>query len=214
MKSTRTHSRRQSLLTAPLLAISILVVACGSPSQEASQNPQTTASPDSSASPSPSEEQAQEEVEIYLLQEGSSPYERDSYVAVTRSVNAESAEARLRAATQELLKGATPRDESEGFVSIFSAETASMLNDVTLAGGKATINFKDLRAVIPQAGAAEGGAVFLQQLNATVFAFEPVQEVEYQIEGSCDAFWEWLQSVCFTLTESDWESGRNPLEDK
>lgn len=142
------------------------------------------------------------------------PYEHASYVASIRQVPAGSGEDRLRDAMQELLKGVTPSERDQGLSSIFSSETASMLNEVSLQEGMARIDFKDLRKVIPQGATSHGGAVLLQQLNHTVFGLDPVDEVEYQMQGSCASFWEWQETVCFILTRSDWESGKNPLADE
>lgn len=201
---------RLSKLVTGLVALSAVGLSCGSPSDTAAQQ---DASPSPSQESPSAEEPSEQEVDIYLFQEGSVAYDRASYVASTRRVQAESVEGRLRAAMQELLKGTTAEEEGQGLTSIFSPKTASMLNDVTLEAGRAMIDFKNLREVIPQGGTSEGGAVLLMQLNHTVFGFQAVKEVEYRMDGSCDAFYEWVQSVCFTLTRNDWEAGRNPLED-
>jgi hypothetical protein len=33
-----------------------------------------------------------------------------------------------------------------------------------------------------------------------VFQFDWVRSVEYRLDGSCDAFWEWLQRSCQVVT--------------
>lgn len=168
---------------------------------------------DGSSSPG-AQPPALEDVQVYLLREDGDPYSRDSYVAVTRPAADESTEGRLRAALRELLKGPTPREEKQGLVSVFSEDTAGSVRDVVLADdGAAVVEFADLRRAIPQAGASEGGAVMMVQLNQTVFALPQVSSVEYRIEGSCDAFWEWQQSVCHVIDRGEWESGANPLSD-
>lgn len=193
---------------------SFLALACGSSDHLSSQEARQIATPQSpSASPSPSNE-PQQELEIYLVKHNANYYKDSSYVAVERQVEEDSAEGRLRAAIQQLLKGPSAKERSDGLDSIFSHETAGMLNDVRLTSGKAVIDFRDFREIIPGAGTTYGGALLQQQLNHTVFGFPSVQEVEYQIDGSCDLFWEWQQAMCFSWSKRDWESGTNPLADK
>lgn len=107
-------------------------------------------------------------------------------------------------ALEELLKGPTPADEAAGpLYSWFSEETAGMLRRVTLKDGFAVVEFEDLRPVIPNASSSAGSAMLLGQLRATVFQFPVVQRVEFRIEGSCEAFMEWLQRGCVPLPQSE-----------
>lgn len=100
----------------------------------------------------------------------------------------------LRASLDALLAGPTADERAAGLESWFSDETAGMVTSVDLdPDGSATVDFADLRPVIPNASASAGSQLLLQQLDATVFAHEAVRSVVYRIDGSCEAFTEWLQ---------------------
>ena len=119
----------------------------------------------------------------------------DEAVPVTRSVAATSGV--LRASLDALLAGPTEDERAGGLSSWFSNETAEMLEGVTIDGeGAAVVDLGDLRAAVPNASTSAGSAQLLEQLNATVFQFPTVMSVEYRIDGSCDAFFEWLQRRC------------------
>jgi spore germination protein GerM len=122
--------------------------------------------------------------------------------AVTREVPR--TEAVLRAALEELLRGPTPDEQAAGLFSWFSEETAGMLNRVAVDGeGKAVVDFRDFRATIPNASTSAGSAVLLGELNNTVFQFGSVRSVEYRIDGSCEAFWNFLQRSCGVVQAPD-----------
>jgi hypothetical protein len=64
------------------------------------------------------------------------------------------------------------------------------------------VDFGDLRSVIPNASTSAGSRL-LSQLDATVFQFPTVTSVTYRIDGSCQAFGEWLQvDGCVPRTRS------------
>jgi len=103
----------------------------------------------------------------------------------------------LRTTIETLLRGPTAAEREAGLFSWFSEETAGLLRDVRLDDdGRAIVDFGDLRRVIPNASTAAGSRVLLNELNGTVFQFEEVRAVEYRLDGSCDAFWQWLQRDC------------------
>lgn len=100
----------------------------------------------------------------------------------------------LEAALREMLKGPSDSARAAGTHSWFSDTTAGALRSVTVDGaGGAIVDFADLRRLIPNASTSAGSGMLLRELNATVFAVPEIQRVEYRIEGSCEAFWEWLQ---------------------
>ena len=103
----------------------------------------------------------------------------------------------VEAALAALLRGPTAAERAAGATSWFSATTTDALRSVTVdSAGLAVADFADLRQLIPNAGSSAGSAMLLHELNGTVFQFPEVAEVEYRIEGSCAAFWEWLQYDC------------------
>lgn len=103
----------------------------------------------------------------------------------------------LREALETLLAGPTAAERSRGLDSWFSEETRGALREVRMDDGRALIDFDaSLPSMIPGAGSSTGSAMLLGALDSTVFQFPSVDAVEYRLEGSCDAFWEWLQRQC------------------
>ena len=106
----------------------------------------------------------------------------------------------LRAAMERLLRGPTTPSPTDAAPSWFSAATAHALRAATVdPSGHATIDFQDLRSLIPNASSSAGSASLLEELNAAVFHLPGIRSVEYQMEGSCERFWEWLQYGCHTV---------------
>jgi hypothetical protein len=99
----------------------------------------------------------------------------------------------LKASLTALLGGPNTAETNARITSWFSAETAEMLRSVNLEGGHAVVDFRDLRDAIPNASTSAGSARLLEELDATVFQFPSVTTAEYRINGSCEAFTEWLQ---------------------
>jgi len=116
---------------------------------------------------------------------------------VPRTAQAADALGRLEAALTGLVAGPTDAEAALGYTSFFSAQTAGSLNRVELEpNGFAIVDLGDVRPFMGTASTSTGMQVFLSQLNATVFQVEEVTAVEYRIDGSCQTFWEWLQSIC------------------
>jgi hypothetical protein len=104
----------------------------------------------------------------------------------------------LRAALEQRLRG--PSDLQPDVHSWFSSATAYALRSASVdAAGHATVDFADLRALIPNASSSAGSAMLLEELNTTVFSVEGVRSVDYWMEGDCERFWEWLQYSCHTI---------------
>lgn len=96
----------------------------------------------------------------------------------------------LKAALGALFAGPLPADGA-GLSSVFSPATAGLLGDVNLTGdGTAVV---DLAGTVANASTSTGSRRLLEELDATVFQFSTVQRIEYRLQGSCDAFWDWLQ---------------------
>ncbi|MGH1490813.1 MAG: GerMN domain-containing protein [Acidimicrobiales bacterium] len=105
-------------------------------------------------------------------------------------------------AFQELVAGPSATETEAGAGSFFSPQTASVIRSVTLNEGLLTVDFSDLRSLIPNASASCGSAALLAQLNSTAFQFTAVERTRYLIEGSCDDFGNWLQRECFDTNRS------------
>jgi spore germination protein GerM len=122
-------------------------------------------------------------------------------VEVRRPVAGRAAD--IRTALEMLLAGPTAAERQRGIDSWFSDATSGMLRSVDVAGSRVAVDFNDLRQVIPNASTSTGSMLLMQELNATIFQYPEVHGIDYSIEGSCDAFWEWLQYECHTVTRPD-----------
>jgi spore germination protein GerM len=124
---------------------------------------------------------------------------RPSSQPASRNVSVE-----LEAALRDVVRGPSEAEREAGAQSWFSEKTANAFKSVTMdAAGHVMVDFEDLRTLIPNASSSAGSQMLLRELNATVFAFPSVKSVEYRINGSCDAFGEWIQVGCKGYTRSD-----------
>jgi hypothetical protein len=105
----------------------------------------------------------------------------------------------LAFAVNSLLAGPTPEERTAGLSSFFSDETAGMLNSVRLQDGVAFVDFRDFSGTIPNASTSAGSTQLLDQIAGTIFQFDGVREAELSFNGSCEAFWNWLQRDCERL---------------
>lgn len=121
----------------------------------------------------------------------------------------------LTVALENTLDGPDGESTTTDQHSWFSAATAGALDSVSVdPAGNATVDFRDLRPLIPNASSSAGSAILLRELNATVFGVDGIQSVEYRMAGSCELFWEWLQYPCARVTReqarADTAAGRDP----
>jgi len=110
----------------------------------------------------------------------------------------------LTATLQELVTGPDDDERKLGFVSFFSQNSSDAFIGLDLAGGKATIDLRNLGS-IPNVSTSSGSQFLMADLNANVFQFDTIDAVEYRLEGSCEAFWGLLQGDCHVVTRRDWE---------
>lgn len=113
----------------------------------------------------------------------------------------------LTATLREMVKGVDAEEAALGFKSPFpeSAEGSSL--GVTLVRDTGTAIPEFTIDVFPDGvDTPEGAQIFLTTLNANVFQFDTIQEVEYRLGGSCDAFWQQLGSSCQVITRAQWEA--------
>ncbi len=121
-----------------------------------------------------------------------------------RSTDADTVDGRLAAALEALLAGPTDEEQARGLESWFSERTGDSLNGVQVdEGGRAIVDFADFSGDIPNASSTAGRMQLLAELRATIFQFEDLMSVELWFDGSCNAFWAWLQAACTPLTRSD-----------
>lgn len=109
-------------------------------------------------------------------------------------------EERMTAAMLGLLAGPTEEERDAGLTSWFSSDTAGMLNDVSIEDGLATIDFADFSRIIPNASTSAGSGMLTSELSTTLYQFAEIGGFVVQFDGSCDAFWQWLQGGCQVIT--------------
>jgi hypothetical protein len=106
----------------------------------------------------------------------------------------------LDGALRALVLGPPQEERADGIHSWFSTETRGVIPRLRAEDGHVTVDFRDLPDLIPNASSSAGSQQLVTSLDSTVFQFDWVDSVEYRLEGSCDAFWEWLQGECHVRT--------------
>jgi hypothetical protein len=106
----------------------------------------------------------------------------------------------LDGAIRALVLGPTQEERADGIHSWFSTETRHVIRRIRTEDGAVMVDFRDLPQLIPGASTSAGSQQLLTALDSTVFQFDWVESVEYQLDGSCEAFWEWLQRECQVVT--------------
>lgn len=190
----------RSLLTAllvPVLAFGSLGCPAPAPEEEPPAPPDAQPAPparDTGDVPADADPGDRMTVTIYFTRD-------EEPVPVQRSVPR--TDAVLRASLEALLAGPTAAEVERGVTSWFSEATVGMLQQVRLQDGHATVDFADFSRVVPGASSSAGSTILLGELNSTVFELELVESVEYRFQGSCDAFWNWLQYECQVVHRAD-----------
>lgn len=112
----------------------------------------------------------------------------------------------LTTTLREMVNGLEPEEAALGYKSPFPETAQGSFLGVSISQGKAFLEFNT--AVFPDGvDTAEGSQIFLSTLNANVFQFDTINEVEYRLGGSCDAFWQQLGSSCQPVTRAQWQAG-------
>lgn len=184
----------------PLVAVLLLLAGCGDGSDRPGADPEPGGSPDRGAEvgvPAGSGAEGPPEFTLALtFTRGEAPVQVTRNVEIHRSPGISQEESLLRVALTALLQGPLPEEREAGIHSFFGPGTEGLLRDVSLRGDTAVVDFGDLQAVIPNAGSSTGSFHFLMELNGTVFAVPGLEAVEYRMDGSCEAFWNFLQRAC------------------
>lgn len=111
----------------------------------------------------------------------------------------------LAATLEALLEGPTRDEQEAGLTSILTpvpghparSDPRQLLESVEVGDdGTATVSFTGLREALPSASSSAGSRALLLQLNGTAFAVEGVERIRWEIDGSCEAFWTFLQRSC------------------
>lgn len=111
-------------------------------------------------------------------------------MAVDRTVAGEPG---LLVALQKLAEGPTAAEKAQGLGGWFTEATAGAVRSAKIENGVATVDFEDLRSLIPNASSSCGSAMLLTQLDQTAKQFPWVTRTRYSINGSATDFYEWLQ---------------------
>ena len=200
IESRATSTRR-------LVCLAVLVVvlaACGEADSGAATTssaietspPTSTATTTTTESTSTTGSVAGQIVQVVFAAEDQS--DCSNVVAFDRSID-ETAEP-IETAFHLLAAGPTTDEQAEGAGSFFSGETEGMVLSVQLDRGVLEVDFDDLRPLLNNASTSCGSFSLIAQLNGTAFQFEVLERVSYQIEGSCDTFFTWLQRDCQEYT--------------
>ncbi len=187
-----------------LVVLTLVAAACGSgsanttaPSSTSSTTTPSTSTtstipPSTSTTPPP----ATQDVELFFATgDGSNCAEVTGF---TRSFSADLDP--LVTALDLLMLGPSADEISAGAGSFFSAETDGAIRHIRASGNEVVIDFRDVRAALSNASTSCGSESLLAQLNGTVFQFEWIERVRYELEGSCDQFFNWLQRDCVEYT--------------
>jgi spore germination protein GerM len=131
---------------------------------------------------------------VYLVKQNFRIPRRDEFVPVARRMTRNQAQTPLRAALLELLAGPTRAETRLGCTSVFSQRSTGLLKDVAIVDRQAVVDLHDLAGKLP--GGTTADTLFATQMNLTVFQFPAVQSVRYQMNGSCESFFNRLQGNC------------------
>ncbi|GGA60137.1 GerMN domain-containing protein [Ornithinibacillus halotolerans] len=128
--------------------------------------------------------------ECYSTDNSPSPF-----IAVEREIENEGIEFDpIVFAIQQLLQGPTEEEVKKGYGSIFNKDTAETLRGIELQStGHLIVDFDDFSTIIPNGSSSAASMAMLESLNRTLAQFEEVKTIEYRFDGSCEAFYGWIQ---------------------
>lgn len=102
----------------------------------------------------------------------------------------------IQIALEELFKGPSEQEKSEGYVSFFSAKTAEIINRLKIVDKTAYLDIKDIRRTIPNASSSCGSAQMMSQITKTVMHDKTISKVIIAIDSDPEVFYEWIQVGC------------------
>jgi len=109
----------------------------------------------------------------------------------------DSIEARLHFAIEQLLAGPTPDERDLGYSSVFPPGSEELLIGVYVGDyGLATLDFADALRTVGPLNSSHNRFLLFGTIGETTFQFDEVQAVEFRIEGSCDQFARYFETVC------------------
>ena len=196
-----TRPTRLFLISVAIVPLGLLTAACDTASQPSTTTTTLTGSP---ASPSPSHQVTSpdtdppDEVTVHLAFSAGDGSDCSEVGTVARTIPSDTDP--IAAAFELLVAGPTRDEVSAGASSVFSMATAGSVRSATLSGDLLAVDFRDFRNDLSNAATTCGSEALLAQLNGTGFQFPEVERITYSIDGSCEEFFNWLQSDCEELT--------------
>jgi hypothetical protein len=120
---------------------------------------------------------------------------------------------RITSTFQQMLAGPTINGRGRGSGSFFGESSADALISAELEETHLVVDFNE-EVTVNNASTSTGSQFFLAEMLANAFQFEDVGSVEFQINGSCEAFWEFLQAgpVCNITDRAGWEQMQSQWE--
>jgi hypothetical protein len=113
----------------------------------------------------------------------------------------------LTTTMREMVNGLDEEEAALGYRSPFPDSAPGSFLGATIDRDDAKAFLEFTADIFPEgADTPEGAQVFLSTLNANVFQFSTIDQVEYRLGGSCDAFWQQLGSSCDVITRSEWQA--------
>jgi spore germination protein GerM len=134
-------------------------------------------------------------VDVYLLEpDWRIPRPKD-FVPAQRTLSENERIRPLRSALLKLLEGPTRRERKLGCQSIFDND-AHLLDSVAIDGALAIVNLREFTQALPGVSTSTASAIFMMQLNLTVFQFPNVASIRHELNGSCEQFFRMLEGSC------------------
>ncbi len=113
----------------------------------------------------------------------------------------------LTTTMKEMVNGLTEEEAALGYRSPFPDTAPGSFLGATIDREEAKAFLEFTTDVFPDGvDTPEGAQIFLSTLNANVFQFGTINQVEYRLGGSCDAFWQQIGGSCEVITRSEWQS--------
>lgn len=109
----------------------------------------------------------------------------------------------ILATLEEVVKGPNGKELAAGLSGSFLSErTAYMVRSVDLEGSRLIVDFHPFvrSPEISNITTSTGGLVFNTMLNANLFQFPEVDEIEYRVDGECSAYWAVFEANCSIQT--------------
>lgn len=110
---------------------------------------------------------------------------------------ADTPEGRLEGAVREYIAGPTSAEQDRGYFTAAPAALADAIKEISIDGTMAIIDFSaEVANQLGNLGATTATDVFVNELAATVFQFDGIDQLALQLEGDCEQFWRLLERTC------------------